>query len=169
MRIVLARARADSGAPSAVHAFPDPTGSESWSAVCGMQMQPGDMDIVDGFTGAPCVVCALSAAAVSAAPALSRDEVEGPPIELDVVPQPRIDPGEPIVVGAPDELLFALSWRELVVHRTTPGAPQVSYQDRVLVLATCGALGWGPLSRAPDSDEWVRCAECAQVPDDRSG
>lgn len=165
MRITLARPHVGHSGPPVVHAFPDPTDTDadSWLAVCGVQVHPGDVDIVEAFAGAPCMACALSAATVSAAPAVARDEVDSPPIELDTTPQLPPEPDEPVVVGAPGELLFALSWRERIVHQATVDAPQVPYRERTLVLAVCGALGWGPLSTAPDSDEWGWCDECAQV------
>lgn len=165
MRITLARPHVGHSGPPVVHAFPGPadTDADSWLAVCGVQVYPGDVDIVEAFAGAPCMVCALSAATVSAAPALPRDEVDGPPIELDTMPQLPAEPDQPVVVGALDEMAFALSWRERIVHRATLDAPQVPYQGRTLVLGLCGALGWGPLSTAPDSSGWGQCGECEQI------
>ncbi|MBE9376113.1 hypothetical protein IQ251_16805 [Saccharopolyspora sp. HNM0983] len=160
MRLTLARPRTGRGEPPTVHAFPETPGDGPWSAVCGVQVAPGDVEVVDAFTGAPCLVCALSGATVSAAPAVPREEMDGPPVELNAIPVLPDEPAEPAVAGAPAEVLFALSWREQVIHRATADAPRVPLQGRTLVLGVCGVLGWGPLHAVPDTGGWEHCPDC---------
>lgn len=140
-----------------MHAFPDVAADGPWTAVCGERAHPADVDVVEAFAGAPCVVCALSAATVSAAPAVPREELDGPPVELDSLPELPGEPAGPV----PDEALFALSWRERTIHHVAADAPRVVLQGRTLVLGVCGVLGWGPLPSAPSG--WLRCAECERA------
>lgn len=162
MRLVLARPRVGHGGPPTVHAFRQPGERDEWSAVCGTRARADEIEVVESFTGAPCMACALAASTANAAPAVSRDDLEQPPVELTEIealsggaaPETKIE-------SVPDDVVFLLSWREQMVHQADIDAPRTPFNGRTLVLALCGVLGWGPLDSVPHADRWERCAECA--------
>lgn len=181
MQIVLARQRvggAPLGGPPEVHAYRVPSTSDvttetgdapvlqgdpfMWVSPCGFRVKPDEVEIVDSFTGAPCMACFMAAAMASDVAPVTRDELVWPP-EPEPSPQPVPEIGErlseAVVRVAPD--LVSLSWRGKVVHRVTTDAPRTELDGRPLVIGFCGGLGWGPYDSAPDG--WDPCAECDQI------
>lgn len=142
MRIVLARRR-DGRAPM-VHAFrvdeSDPD-ALVWYSVCGGRVKPDELEVVERFTGVPCVACSIHAALDS--------KSEPPALE------------EPPVVVDDDGGRFSISWRERVVHRIRDDSPRIKLDGRTVVAGLCAGLGWGPVANPPVG--WSVCSDCADI------
>lgn len=184
MRVVLARQQVGGsplGGPPEVHAYrvPDPPDAatetehaparrdepEIWSSACGQWAKSNELEIVESFTGSPCMTCFMSAVMASDVAPVTREELEAPPERaLEAWPVHEFESESPdavvVEVVAGPSSGYALSWRGRVVHRVAADAPRTELDGHPLVLGYCGALGWGPYESAPD--EWEPCASCDQ-------
>ncbi len=146
MRVVLARRRdavVCNGETPEVHAYrvPDDNGAPVvWVAPCGDRIKPDEAELVEPFTGVPCSACGVIAALAST--------VENVP-ELPAAPDAEL---------VDDSGLFAISWRERVVHRVGGDAARAELDGRSLVMGLCGFLGWGPVVSVPEG--WPVCESC---------
>lgn len=129
-----------------------------WVAPCGDTVKPGEVEIVEPFTGNPCPQCLMLATLASDAPPVSRAELETSP------PSPELPtpPTDGAVESPGAMLLYAPSWRERVVHYAHSKAPMQKYgRSGTVVAGLCGEIGRGPHTRPPDG--WPMCEECIEI------
>ncbi|MBB5159965.1 hypothetical protein [Saccharopolyspora phatthalungensis] len=156
---------AGGGAPSEIDQASGGDDPVVWVAVCGDRITPDDAEIVDRFTGMPCILCFMSAVLASDVPSVSRAQVEGMPSAGQAPAQPSTqDLG---VAEVRRTIQFAPSWRERVVHLAYSGTTQADYEGGKVVLGFCGQIGWGPNERPPEG--WQLCEECYAIANDRNG
>ena len=155
-QVVLARARrtgATTGRPSAdgppeVHAYRiSEKADEAWESACGVQLAPRDAEIVDRFTGVPCLSCYLTAIMAADVTPITRTELEPPTRTVE------------LSNGAPFPAEYAASWRERVVHLIATEAPRTELDDEPVIMGRCGSLGWPSTKPAG----WDLCPECTQL------
>lgn len=170
--VILARQPSTGAAPPSVHVWRIAAdGTETCWSACGVSASFGALEHVDRFTGAPCLICWLSAISATDIGEQPVDQTSAgqEPVDQRVAaaaPSRRPEPGvaRAEVTAYAQGRTYAYTpdlGDDEVVHLADPHGIRAHRADIPVVQAMCGHVGRGLLEHAPDGA--IVCDECAEA------